>query len=335
MTAIKRILVAFIALVVTMPIIGVLYQTISTKLDDSAYPAPGTFVEANGARLHVVCEGGGLPVVLFETGLGGDARWTWKRITKKLSANNKTCYYDRAGYGWSSVSNTSRSVHNLAVDLAAVADHVAPNSPLVLVGHSFGGPIIRAYAKGHTSRVAGMVFVDSSHEEQGVRLSAGAGVTENGLSRLIYEYGAPVGWGRLTKRGDLPKNDTIDDDDYGRLIAHASQNKFVQSYLAESDLWVVDRVGPDFDYDFGDTPIFVISQETDLNVPDEDKADAAIWAEMQQELAGLSRDSEFRMPEGAPHGIPYFMPEEVINAVNNVLARAKKKRRTEGSARRF
>lgn len=325
MKAIKRILVTFAVLVIVTPIIGFLYQTIMTKVDDSTHPAPGTFVEANGAQLHVVCEGEGSPVVLFETGLGGDATWTWKRIAHKLAANNKTCYYDRAGYGWSSASDTVRSVHNLAVDLAAVANHVAPNSKPILVGHSFGGPIIRAYAKSHTERVAGLIFVDSAHEEQGLRLSAGAGETETNWTRLIYEYGAPVGWVRLTRRNDLPNNDTIDSDDYERLIAHTSRNRFVRSYLAESDLWIIDRVAPDFDYDFGDTPIFVISQDTNLSVLEEEKTDYAVWAGLQQELAALSRDSEFRMPEGAPHGIPYEMPEEVIDAVRSVLRRANKK----------
>ena len=331
MNILKRIALTLVLLVAAAPLVGLLYQTIMTQVDDSNYPAPGAFVEANGARLHVVCEGEGMPVVLMETGLGGDATWTWKRIAHKLSANNKICYYDRAGYGWSSTSNTVRSVQSLAVDLAAVADYVAPNSKLVLAGHSFGGPIIRAYTKKHAERVAGLVFVDSAHEEQGARLSAAAGVTETDWTRLAYEYGAPVGWVRLTRSRDLPKADTIDQDDYERLIAHTSQNKFVRSYLAESDTWIVDRVAPEFDYDFGDTPLFVISQDTNLNVPDEEKADYAVWAELQQELVELSRDSEFRMPEGAPHGIPYEMPEEVINAVNNVLRKSKMKAATEGA----
>jgi pimeloyl-ACP methyl ester carboxylesterase len=42
------------------------------------------------------------------------------------------------------------------------------NPPYVLVGHSLGGLIVRVFADQYASDVAGMVLVDSSHEDQAI-----------------------------------------------------------------------------------------------------------------------------------------------------------------------
>jgi pimeloyl-ACP methyl ester carboxylesterase len=38
--------------------------------------------------------------------------------------------------------------------------------PFVLVGHSLGGLLVRKYAREYPKEVAGLVLVDSSHEDQ-------------------------------------------------------------------------------------------------------------------------------------------------------------------------
>jgi pimeloyl-ACP methyl ester carboxylesterase len=44
--------------------------------------------------------------------------------------------------------------------------------PYVLVGHSFGGLVVRAFARAHREQVAGLVFVDPLHPEEWCRPSA-------------------------------------------------------------------------------------------------------------------------------------------------------------------
>ena len=49
-------------------------------------------------------------------------------------------------------------------DLDRVIDRFANGRKIILVGHSLGGMIIRDYAIKNPSKVAGILFIDPSHE---------------------------------------------------------------------------------------------------------------------------------------------------------------------------
>ncbi len=48
----------------------------------------------------------------------------------------------------------------LVSELAALLSNTGLRGPYILVGHSFGALVIRAFAHLHATRVAGLVFVD-------------------------------------------------------------------------------------------------------------------------------------------------------------------------------
>ena len=57
-----------------------------------------------------------------------------------------------------------RTFEQIVDELAAVLAHVAPAERYVLVGHSFGSFVVRAYAARHPGSVAGLVLVDPPTE---------------------------------------------------------------------------------------------------------------------------------------------------------------------------
>ena len=61
----------------------------------------------------------------------------------------------------------------IAAELHALLTAAEVPPPYVLVGHSFGGLTIRAYAASHPEDVAGLVFVDPAHPEEWQQPSAG------------------------------------------------------------------------------------------------------------------------------------------------------------------
>lgn len=112
------------------------------------------------------CLGGGVgeDVVVFEAGLGMGAAY-WLPVMRLLADSHVVIAYDRAGYGESDPDTAPRTLDRLAGDLRAVVD-ARPGRSLVLVGHSWGGPIIRTAAPGiaESRDLAGLVLVDPSDE---------------------------------------------------------------------------------------------------------------------------------------------------------------------------
>ncbi|HVV75387.1 MAG TPA: alpha/beta hydrolase [Mycobacteriales bacterium] len=119
----------------------------------------------DGRRLRTVVAGNADgPLVVFEAGMSAPAA-CWVHTQREISAHARTLSYDRAGYGGSDDDSHDRTLERLADDLAGLLDGIGESRPVVLVAHSWGGPIIRLFAKRHPERVAGMVFVDATLAE--------------------------------------------------------------------------------------------------------------------------------------------------------------------------
>ena len=119
----------------------------------------------DGRRLRTVVAGEGPgPLVVFEAGMSAPAA-SWVHTQREVSTSARTLSYDRAGYGGSDVDRQPRTLERIVDDLTALLDAVGETAPVVLVGHSWGGPVIRLFADRHPDRVAGLVFVDASLAE--------------------------------------------------------------------------------------------------------------------------------------------------------------------------
>jgi pimeloyl-ACP methyl ester carboxylesterase len=122
-------------------------------------------VDVGGRSLDVFTGGGGVPTVVFESGLGADRR-AWDAVLPLVGSAATVVTYSRAGLGASDPAGDARSFSALVEDLHAMllASGVPP--PYVLVGHSMGGILVRMFAAAHPDLVAGLVLVDDSHEHQ-------------------------------------------------------------------------------------------------------------------------------------------------------------------------
>jgi pimeloyl-ACP methyl ester carboxylesterase len=107
--------------------------------------------------------GDGPTTVVFESGMGV-SRSVWGLVQPRVAKRTRAIVYDRAGTGRSDRDPARRSLTRLADDLEALLVDAAPG-PVVLVGHSWGGPIVRSVAArlGH-GRVRGVVVVDQVDE---------------------------------------------------------------------------------------------------------------------------------------------------------------------------
>jgi pimeloyl-ACP methyl ester carboxylesterase len=121
-----------------------------------------TVTTRDGRALSHSVVGTGEPTVVFESGMGGSRR-CWGLVQREVGARVRAVAYDRAGFGTSSPDPEPRTLERMAADLAALLDDLG-GRPAILVGHSWGGPIVRRLAEARPELVAGMVLVDQTDE---------------------------------------------------------------------------------------------------------------------------------------------------------------------------
>jgi pimeloyl-ACP methyl ester carboxylesterase len=128
--------------------------------------------------------------VLFESGIAA-TNLNWSSIQETVSEFAHTASYDRGGLGWSSPATTARTPGNIAIELHAMLEGAGIKPPYVLVGHSFGGLVVRRYALLYPEDVAGVVLVDPMRCEEWPPLDPTKQATINRGSRLT-SYAIPI-----------------------------------------------------------------------------------------------------------------------------------------------
>lgn len=148
---------------------GTIYQATGAARDRAAYPPPGRLVDVGGHRLHLTCSGDRDPTVVLEAGLSSTSL-DWGIVQPEIAQFARVCAYDRAGSGWSEPGPKPRTGRQIATELRWLLANAGIVGPYVLVGQSYGGQIARLFATLFPQEVAGLVLVDSSHEDQRERL---------------------------------------------------------------------------------------------------------------------------------------------------------------------
>jgi len=130
-------------------------------------PRSGTLTLPSGEVVDYWCAGEGSPGVLLEAGTdsGGTDAYP-AAFVDPLIAETTVCTYDRPGTGTSDPPPRGRRTMR---DLCAVQNQVLSKLPLpapyVLVGQSGGGNLNIGCAARHPKRVAGLVTIDSYHDD--------------------------------------------------------------------------------------------------------------------------------------------------------------------------
>ncbi|OJJ45046.1 hypothetical protein ASPZODRAFT_134473 [Penicilliopsis zonata CBS 506.65] len=121
------------------------------------------FLSASGPTRETI-DGHLQPAVIIEAGLAS-SHCEWVAVQRLLAESVRVYSYDRAGYGLSEESPDPVSVTNRVRELTLLLKTAEIAPPYILVGHSYGGVLIREFLRQHGPQdVAGMVIVDSSRE---------------------------------------------------------------------------------------------------------------------------------------------------------------------------
>jgi len=159
---IRRIAYAFLTLLALALLAGFTYEQIGRARDASQLPPRvGQAVDIGGRTLNLYCSGQGTPAVILEPG-GNSPGYEQLSLQSKMAAFTRTCWYDRAGVGWSDPPSSPRTSASIVSDLHE-ALHRAGVLPLyVMAGGSVGGEYVHIYTARYPTDVAGLVFIDSA-----------------------------------------------------------------------------------------------------------------------------------------------------------------------------
>jgi len=120
-------------------------------------------VTAGGVRQWLHCAGPGPLTLVVVPGLDAAAT-TWSPVLGQLQAIVRTCIYDRPGIGASPARPDPRQIVDaglLAGELWALLQAAGQRGPYLVLGHSFGGLVARAFVAEHRSAVRGVLLAES------------------------------------------------------------------------------------------------------------------------------------------------------------------------------
>jgi pimeloyl-ACP methyl ester carboxylesterase len=170
---------------------GFLYQLIGARNDRRLYTAPGRLIDiGEKCRLYVIEKGSGGPTVLFESGIAA-TNLNWFHIQETVSHFTYTASYDRSGLGWSSPCRTARTPCNIAAELHTMLEGAGIKPPYILVGHSFGGLVMRKYALMYPEDVVSVLLVDPMRCEEWPPLNPSK-QSELDRGKKLSRYAIPI-----------------------------------------------------------------------------------------------------------------------------------------------
>jgi pimeloyl-ACP methyl ester carboxylesterase len=313
---------------------GAIYERLGKQRDQEQLPRVGQAVDIGGRSLNIYCSGSGSPSAILDTG-GSAPGYSNIPLQKLISKQTRTCWFDRAGLGWSDPSPVTQTSAAIAADLHELLRAAKIDPPYILVGQSFSGFNVRVFTKAYPSEVAGVVLLDSVQEDQRqyeprstvapvnrlpavVRggLCRGTPLAEKiGLIRLVMGASGP------DRR--VPPGLTATE----AIVLHRLESQ-PKAIVASSGCgaWEKSAAEAREAGSLGDVPLIVLTagKSMTLGNPNDDRELQAfheIWVhQLQPRLAALSTQGKQVIVEESSHGIAGEMPTAAVEAVRQIIS---------------
>ncbi len=300
----RHLLAATAAVSATLAVRPAAFAQISAT--PGATPAADDFaglVDIGGRSLYLECRGSGGPTVILEAGAGNDLKvWdavslppgtTGGAVLPEVAMFTRVCAYDRPGTflgpglpGRSDAVPMPRTAGEIVTDLHALLAEADIPGPYVMVGHSFGGLVVRLYASTYPDDVVGLVLVDAAHEA---------------YYAAAEQLMTPAQWDMFVRPADNP-----DYPDLERIDTEASASEMREAAVASP---------------LRPMPLVVLTrgQPLDLGPGFDTAALEDLWPPLQQNLASLAPDARLVVAEESGHFIQVLQPALVIEAIRQVV----------------
>lgn len=282
---------------------------------------PGQLVDLGGYQLHFQVMGTGEKTIVIEPGTGS---WSlhWLAFQQALSKEFRVVTYDRAGYGWSEASPFARTAVNMADELKLGLSELGIDGPYILLGHSYGGLIMRTFTKKYPELTTALILADAASENQFERLPGEVGQLLLVVKQQFREMG------KQARRNELPAAYMSIDSTLEAAYWNAYQNTlsradYYEAMHNELDLLELTEEQAVFEGSFS-FPVLVISAGNSFgsfaHVPGLRVAESnEIWSRLQKELLNLSKYSKQEVLEKATHDLLLSAFDQLKDTVSSFV----------------
>lgn len=182
-----------------VPVCGLLYQWVGSRYDRRRFVRLGRLVDIGERRRLFMMEmgSGAGPSVIFESGIGATSQ-NWAHIQESVSEFAHTVSYDRLGLGWSTPAVSERIPSKVVAELRAMLQAAGIAPPYLLVGHSFGGLVVRYFAAEYPDEVVGAVLVDAMRTDEWPPVDESQRKLLNRGVQLL-QWGIPIAYSGLAR----------------------------------------------------------------------------------------------------------------------------------------
>ncbi|MBZ9621453.1 alpha/beta hydrolase [Clostridium sp. FP2] len=293
-------------------------------------------VDIGTKKLEVSIHGNGMPIVVIETGMG--CSWyDWCEVISEISKRTTVLTYNRSGYGESTLGKEERSTKQIAEELNKLLELEGIISPIILVGHSFGGLCVQHFANLFPEKVLGMVLIDSNS------------VDEYKMDELRYKLASfektfpkdkiIENWKELSLKSKvqlkklifpklLPEQMAFTED-IQKCILEFQINPNMYSVMA-SELLLMSQSGHEIKNCFKqlDVPLKVLGRDKmlgvkwniDMGIPENEAIEfETLWHSLVKEEAKNSKNGAFLEVKDSKHSIYRTNPKIVIKSIINVM----------------
>ncbi|TCI22965.1 alpha/beta fold hydrolase [Exiguobacterium sp. SL-9] len=288
------------------------------------------FVKVFETELEVKRKGEhGIPIVIM-TGMGCSFE-EWHEVTEKLSVTNQVILYHRPGIGRSEQSQRERNTEATVSELKELLHVLRIDSPIILLGHSYGGLCAQHFAKRYLSDVAALVLIDStSHDLE--RLDTldlpimNEGASDEDWLKQCEAY-AEQTESALTRRIQTvltPNQRKLPSDVQAELIQFFQRPNLYKTMIEEVRNWHADSRFIKQLGSLGSMPVYVIGRDADHEVeqgllnglPESElKLLEATWHQLIREQTMLSTTSKLVIAERSSHAVHLDRPDVIVAVV--------------------
>jgi pimeloyl-ACP methyl ester carboxylesterase len=229
---------------------------------------------------------------------------------------------DRAGIGWSDPPRLGKLTWDgMADDLHAALAAARIEPPYIIAGHSIGGIVARRFQACYPADVTGVLLIDSSHDGQSRRFGWREGSGEQ-LRHAAQYQSRVLGARRLA--ADLGRLKAVDPDDLERetapeytAAARAIALSSRQRWIGVREMILAAKLRSRPPQAIGALPLTVLSSAS------RSLSWWPVWAQMQDEIAGLSTDAVHMIALKAGHYVHRDEPELVVQAIRDLVERCR------------